>query len=220
MRADAAGLAFISREEGLVLHPYNDSVNNATIGVGHLLHLGPVTPADRARYAHFTRQQALGMLAQDVAKVEAVINRDVHVPVNQNMVNALCSLGFNIGTGGLASSTVLRELNAKHYQRAARAFRMWRNPPELLPRREREEALFLKPMPPNHDPAQDVLTAAEWTLVLAFRARRTNMTQQALIQARKRIWRAARSDPHGAAAGWAKLHRKARYELLRREAFS
>ena len=35
-----AGEAFLAGWEGIVLHPYNDAVNNATIGIGHLIHYG------------------------------------------------------------------------------------------------------------------------------------------------------------------------------------
>ncbi|ELI8281136.1 glycoside hydrolase family protein, partial [Yersinia enterocolitica] len=59
----------------------------------------------------------------------------------------LCSLIFNIGPTAFANSTVLKRLNDGDYQGAADAFLMWKkagnNPDILLPRRQRERALFL-----------------------------------------------------------------------------
>ena len=40
------GLKFITAEEGLKTHLYPDSANNCTIGVGHLVHLGPCNGTD------------------------------------------------------------------------------------------------------------------------------------------------------------------------------
>ena len=222
MKTSANGLAFISREEGLRLAPYNDSEGHATVGVGHLLHRGNVTAADRRAYAGFTREGAIRLLKADVGKVEHAIDNAVKVPLNQNQYDALVSLGFNIGTGGLTSSTVVRKLNARDYKGAADAILMWRKPAVLLPRRQRERSLFLKPMPKTRDPLR-YLTDNERKLVnnhhTAFvrndKAALALFTK-ALVEARKRVWRAAEHDPVGRTRGWSKLHRKQRYEILRR----
>ena len=49
-----------------------------------------------------TEAQCDALLAADLAPVEAVIGR-VKVPVTQNEFDALVSLGFNIGIGGLGA---------------------------------------------------------------------------------------------------------------------
>jgi lysozyme len=140
------GLAFLMREEGVVLHPYNDARGLATVGVGHLLHMSPVTPADRARFAHFTLEDAMTLLRRDLReRYEPAVNRLVRVPVSQAEFDMLLSLTYNIGTGGLAQSTVLRELNAGHRSAAARAFRNWSyagGRPILRARRDRERQRF------------------------------------------------------------------------------
>lgn len=147
---DAAGRADLIREEGVRRYAYNDSANNATFGVGHLLHRGPVTAADRRKWG--TRARPLSMkvvdqvLQTDLAKFERAVRdatRASKVPISQQMFNALVSLAFNIGTGGFASSSVVRHLKAGDKQRAADAFLLWDNPPELRGRRERERKLFL-----------------------------------------------------------------------------
>lgn len=212
------GLEFLSAEEGLVLKPYNDSAGHATVGVGHLLHRGPVTAADRARYANFTRVDAIRLLKQDVAIAEAAVNRLVKVPLNQNEFEALVSLAFNIGTGerGFAGSTVLRKLNAEDRKAAAEAFLMWRiGGPGLIHRRHRERRLFLRPA--ERDDPLAFLTAGERVWVQEYdtlkaqdqdRPRRSAL-RQAMLAQRKKIWRAAQLD------GWERSHRRDRYDVLR-----
>ncbi len=147
---DAAGRADLIREEGVRRFAYNDSAHNATFGVGHLLHKGPVNDADRRRWG--TPQRPLSMavvdsvLAKDLEKFERVVRdvfRRARLEPNQNMFNACVSLAFNIGAGGFATSTVARQIRAGNKRAAADAFLLWDNPPELRPRRQRERRLFL-----------------------------------------------------------------------------
>lgn len=146
MRMSAKGLAFLSNEEGLRTNPYKDSAGHATIGVGHLIHRGPVTSADHARFRGFTRADAVGLLRQDVSSRERAVSHLVGVTLNQNEFDALVSLVFNIGEGeqGFAGSTVRRKLNAGERRDAANAFLMWKvGGPGLIHRRRRERVLFL-----------------------------------------------------------------------------
>ncbi len=210
------GLAFLSREEGLRLEPYNDSAGHATIGVGHLIHRGPVTAADRRRYAGFTRADAIRLLRRDVAQREAAVDRLVRVELNQNEFDALVSLVFNIGEGakGFAGSTVLRLLNAADRRGAADAFLMWKiGGPGLIHRRRRERALFLRPAA---DPLAVLMdNERRWVreydeLKRADRDReRRKRLREAMRRQRKRIWRAARES------GWDTANRRERYRLLK-----
>jgi lysozyme len=115
MRLSRAGAEFIGRFEGFRAEPYNDadSPPNATIGYGHVLHSGPVTAADQARYAKgMSRDEALQLLERDAAACAEAVHRDVRVPLNQAQVDALISFAYNVGAGGLGSSTLLRDLNS------------------------------------------------------------------------------------------------------------
>jgi lysozyme len=144
MRTSAKGLAFISNEEGLRTTPYNDSAGHATVGVGHLIHFGPVSPADRAKFRGFTRADAIRLLRKDITSVERGVSRLVNVSLNQNEFDALVSLTFNIGEGGFGGSTARRKLNAGDRRGAADAFLMWKiGGPGLIFRRRRERTLFL-----------------------------------------------------------------------------
>ena len=141
------GLAFIVEREGVVLHPYNDAANNATIGVGHLIHLGPVTAADRAKYANFDRHDADVLLSRDLDRFEKVVAgvfKGAKLKATPNRFDACVSLAFNIGEGGFRNSTVAREIKAGNLRAAADAFLMWDNPSVLRSRRNLERSLFLR----------------------------------------------------------------------------
>lgn len=146
MRCSAAGLAFIARWEGEVLHEYRDAAGLATIGVGHRCEPGSYPGG-------ITHEQAMGLLAVDVGVAEHAVNTQVRVDVGQYCFDALVSFAFNCGAGALAESTTLRLLNAGDLQGAADALLLWdkrRDPASgelvedggLLSRRRAERALM------------------------------------------------------------------------------
>lgn len=150
---DAAGRAGLIREEGVRRFAYNDSAGHATFGVGHLLHHGPVTATDRARWGTPSRPLSMRVvdtvLAKDLERFERAVRNAIRgsaLAVTPQMFNALVSLAFNIGVDqdrGFPSSTVARQVRAGHKKAAGDAFLLWDNPPELRGRRERERAMFL-----------------------------------------------------------------------------
>lgn len=149
---DAAGRAFLIREEGVRRFAYNDSEGHATFGVGHLLHRGPVTSADRARWGTPARPLSMKVvdtvLVHDLARFEKAVRvatRGAPMAITQPMFNAMCSLAFNIGEGaeGFAGSSVVRHLRAGRRNAAASAFMLWDRPAVLRDRRARERVLFL-----------------------------------------------------------------------------
>jgi lysozyme len=147
---DAAGRAELIREEGVRRYAYNDSAGHATFGVGHLLHRGPVTAADRARWGTPARPLSMkvvdAVLQRDLERFEQAVRAatvGAPLPVTQQMFNALVSLSFNIGTGGFSTSSVVRHLRAGRKGQAADAFLLWSHPPELRGRRQRERVRFL-----------------------------------------------------------------------------
>jgi lysozyme len=147
------GVDLIASFEGFVPYAYNDAAGHATAGYGRLLHFGPVTAADVAKYGNrsaprLSRSKARQMLREDIhEKAADHVRRLVKVKLTQNEFDALVSLVFNIGPGGFASSTVLRELNKGHRKRAGLAFLMWSKAGGqtllgLLRRRRAERKLF------------------------------------------------------------------------------
>mgnify|MGYP002136974346 CR=1 FL=1 len=96
----------------------------------------------------FDEAQAHRYLLEDLAPVEAAVNRMVDAPLSQAQFDALCSLTFNIGIGALARSTLLRLLNGGDYAGAAAQFGRWNRAgkqilPGLIARREAERAMFV-----------------------------------------------------------------------------
>jgi GH24 family phage-related lysozyme (muramidase) len=146
--ASAKGLAFLIAEEGFVPYAYNDPANHATFGVGHLLHRGPVTAADRAQWGTKAKPKPRALVEQvlrdDLARrYEPAVKDAVKRPLQPHQFDALLSLCFNIGTGGFKGSTVVKRLNAGDFAGAADAILLWNKPSILIPRRRRERELFL-----------------------------------------------------------------------------
>lgn len=127
-------------EEGFRAQAYQDSGGVWTVGYGQT---GPNVGPDTV----VTREQAEQMLAQHVAGVETEIKRSVKVPLTQNQYDALVSLVYNIGEGAFRRSNVLKHINSGNLVAAANAFLEHHEGGGqdnlLLPRRQRERALFL-----------------------------------------------------------------------------
>jgi lysozyme len=147
-RLSPRGVDFLVGEEGLVPHAYNDPAGNATFGVGHLLHLGPVNDDDVRRWGSkdapkpHARATALRILSEDVALFERAV-KATGAPLLQCETDALVSFAFNIGVGAFAASTVAKRLKAGDHRGAADAILLFDRPAILKPRRKRERRLFL-----------------------------------------------------------------------------
>jgi lysozyme len=145
-KVDAAGRAFLTKQEGEVLKSYRDSGGKWTIGVGHLMSTG-------AAGVTITHQQSQDLLTKDLARFEAAVAKLVRVPLTQNQFNALVSFAFNLGEGALKKSNLLSLINSGRKAEAAavsQAFKIWRNvngKPDagIEARRLREAALFFTP---------------------------------------------------------------------------
>lgn len=105
------GAKFIGSYEGFVSRPYNDPVGHATIGYGHLLHLGNVTAADRKQWGTISKTAALHLLQADAEKASKSVRTKVKARINQAQHDALVSFIFNIGVQGFEDSTLLKQLN-------------------------------------------------------------------------------------------------------------
>jgi GH24 family phage-related lysozyme (muramidase) len=157
MRLSTKGAKFIAREEGMILHPYNDPVGYATVGIGHLLHRSRVTLLDKIRWARFRQADAYKLLQKDAERFAEPLRRHAalrHWNLTQAQFDALVSFSFNVGTGWLKSSTLERVLTdaARHKHRPSpsavkAAMLMWskaggRTLVGLRQRRAREAKLF------------------------------------------------------------------------------
>lgn len=107
-----ATIDLIKSFEGLVLKAYVDPATGGepiTIGYGTTIYpngkkvkLGDVC----------TEQQAVEYLQEDLEKFAVSVFKLLKVPVNTNQSGAIVSFAYNVGTGNLKSSTLLKKVNA------------------------------------------------------------------------------------------------------------
>lgn len=140
-------LDLIKSFEGLELKAYKDSVGVLTIGYGHTSMAGdPVVKLGMT----LTEKEATDLLSSDLLKYEAMVKRNVKVPLNPNQYGALVSFTYNLGEGNLKSSTLLKKVNAGDFTGASKEFQKWNKAggkvlKGLTRRREAERVLFVKP---------------------------------------------------------------------------
>lgn len=131
-KTSKAGLDFISKWEGVVLHPYLDVASLWTIGIGHLIKISDsfstitnqqvkeLLQSKDKNHPHsaikISREEALTLLESDVASVENSLIQNVKVPLTQNQFDALISFGFNCGTGVFKTSGACKILNEGNYE--------------------------------------------------------------------------------------------------------
>ncbi len=152
-----AGAKFIARWEGMVLHPYNDPVGFATVGIGHLLHRSRVTLADKRRWRNFKATDAYALLVKDSERYARPVREHAAAKgwkLTQPQFDALVSFTFNEGPGWLYGSTLERVLSGAYRSghapspRAVQdAMAMWvkaggHTLPGLVTRRHAESKLF------------------------------------------------------------------------------
>jgi lysozyme len=92
--------------EGLRTRAYQDSKGIWTIGIGTILYPNKI----KVKQGDVcTEKQAYEYLEHEVSKIVGTINGLLNgVTLNQNQFDAIVSLVYNIGTGGFASSNVLK----------------------------------------------------------------------------------------------------------------
>lgn len=138
------GIKFLINEEGIILHPYLDSANIPTIGVGNTYY------ADGTRVKMtdppIEEEEAIMLFKNILRYFEMGVWSNTRDDINQNQFDALVSLAYNIGVPALKGSTVLKRVNANPLDpKITDAFKMWKNAggkPILLKRRTREAKLY------------------------------------------------------------------------------
>lgn len=114
----AAGLASIASHEDVVHRVYLDPAGIPTACMGHTGNLPAVgTPVSDATCDRLAREDT----SSAVRDVQALVK----VPVSQAQFDALVDFDFNTGRHNLATSTLLRKLNAGDCHGAAAEFPRW-----------------------------------------------------------------------------------------------
>lgn len=119
MKLSGAGLDLLKRSEGFRSHTYNDVNGFPTIGFGHRLLHSESFPGG------ISEREAAEILVSDVREAEKAVERLVKVPLTQGQFDALVDFCFNLGAGRLASSTLLKALNAGRHEAAAEQLLRW-----------------------------------------------------------------------------------------------
>lgn len=140
------GIDFITKEEGVVLHPYLDQVGVPTIGIGSTMYEGGIRVT--MKDPPITLVRAKQLFSNTLLKYEATVNNTIKSKINQNQFDALVSLCYNIGQGGFSASTVAKRVNANpNDPTIIDAFKMWNKAgfkinSTLVGRRMRESQLY------------------------------------------------------------------------------
>ena len=146
MKIDKKGLSLIAEFEGLSLKPYKCSASIPTIGYGSTYYENgtKVNMSD----APITKQRAEQLLQHTADRFASKVFNLLKKPVTQNQFNALVSFAFNVGSGALASSTLLKLVNVNpNDAMIAKEFLKWNKVNKvpvqgLTNRRIKESALY------------------------------------------------------------------------------
>jgi lysozyme len=145
------GLSLIKSFEGKYYKGYLCPAGKWTIGYGHT---GETFGQPSPKGMRISDADIDKLLKEDMARFEKAVLRSVVVPLSQHQFDALVSFAFNVGAGALATSTLLKKLNAGDYAGAAEQFLVWNkitNPQTkkkevnngLVRRRQAERHMFL-----------------------------------------------------------------------------
>jgi len=107
MNISNTGIDLIKHFEGCETEAYLCPAGVPTIGYGHIkgVQMGDV----------ITEAQAHEMLVEELEEYESYINDFVTVSLNQNQFDAMVSWVYNLGSGNLRASTLLKVLNSGNY---------------------------------------------------------------------------------------------------------
>lgn len=117
MQYSSDGLHLTEEFEQCRLESYQDQRGIWTIGWGHTAGVGPGMK--------ITQAMADALLQHDIANAVMVVNYVLSVPVTQSEFDAMVDLCFNIGNSAFAHSTMVKLINAREIESAAKEFERW-----------------------------------------------------------------------------------------------
>ena len=138
-----AGVTMVQAFEGYSPFVYKDTAGYDTIGNGHLIIKGehfqvPLLP-----------EQATDLLKKDMAISQRAVNKYVLVDLWQSQFDALNSWTFNLGSGKLRDSTMLKYVNAGRDDDVPTQMNRYvlsggKRTPGLVVRREAEGVMYMR----------------------------------------------------------------------------
>lgn len=139
MNISEEGLSLIKKFEGCELKAYRCAANVLTIGYG--------TTKGVTEDMEITKEEAESLLKEEMHEYEGYINDMVKVPLEQHQFDAMVSWVFNLGSGNLSSSSLLKKLNNSEYDEVPAQIKRWNKAggkvlDGLIRRREAESLLF------------------------------------------------------------------------------
>lgn len=135
------GLRFLINNEGCILHPYLDTKNIPTIGVGNTYY----ESGEKVKMTDppITEKRAMELFRWILKQYELAVYSNTRDDINQNQFDALVSFTYNVGVNAFKNSTLLKRINANASQQSiTNAFMMWNKPKEIIGRRKREVELY------------------------------------------------------------------------------
>ncbi len=142
MRISTRGKIELACHEGLSTQIYFDSVGVRTIGIGatasEIPSLGewPLTDS-------LSIPDVFDLFDKSLEKYEQAIDSVLKAEVTQQEYDALVSLAYNIGCGGIQRSSLIKYINSGFDMATIRmGFLMWNKPKEIIKRRQQEALLF------------------------------------------------------------------------------
>lgn len=116
--AIAIAALLIPSLEGTEYKPYRDIGGVWTVCEG-------ITGADVIPGKTYTRAECDALLTKHLQPFARSVERSVKVPANAYQKAVLISFSYNVGVNAFEHSSVLRNLNAGHYQQACDGLRSW-----------------------------------------------------------------------------------------------
>lgn len=159
----SATTRFVAGFEGFYSCVYTDPAGHATIGYGHLIHLGAPTKQDRKKWGCLTKAEALKLLRTDLGAVDRQVRAKIRgARVNGPIITALTSFAFNLGAGALDRqkhrgsgkyTAIAANIRGGFYRKAGKQMLLYNGAyiggrrvvlPGLVTRRKKEYQLIIK----------------------------------------------------------------------------
>jgi lysozyme len=140
MKISNNGLNLIKHFEGMELEAYKCPAGVWTIGYGHI--------KTAVEGMTITEAEANEMLIEEMVEYENYIINAVDVDLTQNQFDAMVSWVYNLGSGNLRTSTLLKVLNSGDYAGVPEQMLRWNKAggkvlEGLTRRRQAEADLFI-----------------------------------------------------------------------------